>query len=173
MRLLLTMLCALTVVPLAHAYEVEGARWPGPTISVWNTTSYKSPVREAEKAWSASGAAIRFVPAADRASADVVVSYGPPHAQGAASVGYAPGESSVSLPKGMTPMIATTLAAHELGHVLGLGHEVRGCTVMAPVVMAGPASRCGIANCKPLWRCIVQKDDAAGAAALYGRRASG
>ena len=68
---------------------------------------------------------------------------------------------------------ASALAAHELGHVLGLGHEARGCVVMAPVVAAGLASRCGLGACKVLWRCLVQRDDGGGAIALYGRRAVG
>jgi hypothetical protein len=54
--------------------------------------------------------------------------------------------------------------------VLGLGHETRGCTVMAPVVNAGSASRCRLAACKVLWHCLVQRDDRSGAIALYGRR---
>ena len=170
MRLLLAVLCGLVIVPASFGFVIGGERWPGPTISVWNTTSYAGPVLDAERAWNTTPASIRFVPAADEASADVIVRYGPPHEPGQASVGYAPGDSTVTLPRGLSRMVSTTLAAHELGHVLGLGHESHGCTVMAAVVRVGPATRCKIAACKTIVRCLVQPDDANGAIALYGRR---
>jgi hypothetical protein len=172
MRLLMAALCALVLAPLASGFHIEGERWPGPTISIWNTTAYAVPVLDAERAWNASPAAVRFVPAADRDTADVVVRYGAPHAQGQASVGYGPGSSTVTLPRGLGRMVSTTLAAHELGHVLGLGHENKGCTVMAAVVKVGASATCRIATCKVIWRCLVQRDDANGAIALYGRRAA-
>ena len=56
--------------------------------------------------------------------------------------------------------------------MLGLGHENRGCTVMAAVVKVGASPTCKIAACKVIWRCLVQRDDANGAIALYGRRAA-
>jgi hypothetical protein len=57
--------------------------------------------------------------------------------------------------------------------VLGLGHQPRGCSVMAPVLDVGSGSHCRIGACATIWRCLVQRDDAAGVLALYGRRTAG
>ena len=154
-------------------HRIEGERWPGPMISIWNTTAYTVPVLDAERApgrQPGPGCPVR----AGRptgATADVVVRYGPPQHAG-------PGERRLrawwqhrdAASRGLGRWRRTTLPRHELGHVLGLGHETRGCTVMAPVVDAGAASRCGLGACKVLWRCLVQRDDRNGAIALYGRR---
>ena len=173
MRLLLTALgCSLAVVPAAHGWVIEGERWPGPTVAVWNGTAYAVAVRDAMRAWGSAGADIRRVAAPARAEADVVIVYGSKHEEGLAAVGYGQGRSTVALPRGLGRVAASALAAHEHGHVLGLGHEARRCAVMAPVVVAGPASRCGIGACKETWRCLLRPDDVAGLVALYGRRAS-
>jgi hypothetical protein len=44
---------------------------------------------------------------------------------------------------------------------------------MAAVVEVGAASRCELAACTAVWRCLVQPDDAAGLVVLYGRRSGG
>jgi hypothetical protein len=168
-RVLVILACSLSVASVAHAYVIAGDRWPGPTISVRNTTAYRTPVSDAMRSWNAAGARIRFVAAPNGGRADVTVVLGDGD-QGLADVGYVPAGATMTLGKGLGRIPATALAAHELGHVLGLGHESRGCSVMAPVIDVGSGSRCKIGACKVIWRCIVQADDAVGARKLYGHR---
>jgi predicted Zn-dependent protease len=161
---------ALLLAPAAHGWAQEGQRWPGATVSVWNATEYSANLRDAMWAWNHAGADIRLVAARDRRSADVLLRYGAASEQGQAVVGYSGARSTVLLAHGLGPAAASALAAHELGHVLGLGHETHACSVMTPVIEIGTASRCSIATCRVLRRCLVQPDDAAGLRALYGRR---
>jgi hypothetical protein len=151
---------------------IAGDRWPGPTVTVWNATGYPLAVRDAMRAWNGAGARIRLVPAVSRNRADVVDRYGGARDRGKASLGYGGAASTVQLARGLGRVAATALAAHELGHVLGLGHESRRCSVMAPVLSVGSASRCRIAACRNLWRCVLEPDDISGLRALYGRRSA-
>ena len=150
-----------------------GQRWPGTTVSVWNGTSYGENVRDAIRAWNRAGAKMRLVAAPSRGRADVVVLYGTTSEQGSATIGYSGRRSTVLLSHGLGTAAASALAAHELGHVLGLGHETHACSVMTPVIEIGVASRCTIATCRVLSLCLVQADDVAGLRALYGRRRGG
>jgi hypothetical protein len=87
---------------------------------------------------------------------------------GVATVGYTPGfgghmRLQASCPEGTLTMTA----AHELGHVLGLGHEDRRCALMNSVFV----SRCRPQPLEWEWYCSPPRDDdRRGALRLYGGR---
>lgn len=109
---------------------------------------------------------------------------------GYATVGMVPREAAVASPSGasgphgahvwllrigshdayglpVSLSLMKRVAAHELGHVLGLGHETHACAVMEPALNEG----CGIRHA---WMGLcpdpLQSDDVRGAVALYGGR---
>jgi hypothetical protein len=59
--------------------------------------------------------------------------------------------------------------AHELGHVLGLGHERRRCALMNPVHGRGGGTRCtqSPAAVRRRYRRLLERDDMRGARRLY------
>ena len=162
-------LALLIFASTASGWVVAGKRWPGPTVSVWNDTQYRVQVKQAMLAWNSAGAAIRLIPAASREEADVLVSYAALREQGRAEVGYARRASNVWLATGLNRREAIAIAAHELGHVLGLGHESASCALMNPVIDSGAGATCKLGMCPSVWRCLIQPDDARGLQLLYGR----
>ena len=183
------MAIALCAAGPASAYRFDGKPWPGHTITYYNAaTSSASAVASAIYTWNTSGANVRFV-RAPKNVADVVIidvanrNISDSGLLGIATTGYVPrgmlapnpnGTKPVrgahvwlvrpSLDGGLLPIQRAQVVAHELGHVLGLGHESRGCAIMNPALNElCPGPEPWKINCR-----VLQRDDVAGAVALYG-----
>jgi hypothetical protein len=165
----LAAIAALSAAPAAHAYALDGIPWPGrpATITYWNGTAYGSQLARAVRAWNESGARVRFRAAPKRRARLQIVydAFADPErelagiAHGRASVGYQP-RNRVALGRGARGAGAIGVIAHELGHVLGLVHEDRHCSLMNPLpwLRCAPASSCS----------ILRYDDVRGAIRRYG-----
>ena len=117
----------------AGAYRLYGRPWPQPTITYHvQARGYAAAVDRAARVWNRADVGVRLRAAA-RDSADVIVRYGGRRCEGEALIGFAPREGSeVRLGAGCGSRLITLTAVHELGHVLGLGHERRHCARMNP-----------------------------------------
>lgn len=169
-------LVSATLVPAAAGYVPGGKTWPGGTIRYYNLAADQAwPVARAVWVWNHSGARVRFVPGS-QADAQLIIGHFTHrrcvgHARG--TLGYAT-RAYVWLPRvdessSVCNSYASAQAvAHELGHVLGLNHESRGCALMNPTGTWRGAKLCTSPNAWE-WRCeLLEADDIRGAVALYG-----
>jgi len=170
------LLCALvlaagaTWAPRADAYVIEGQRWPTRTITYHNLApAYAWSLARAVEAWNQSGTRLRFEQKS-KSRAQVLVrpqrrSIG---CAGWATIGFVPrraGGGRVFINRGCDRFIAAGILAHELGHILGLGHEDRRCATMNSILW----SRCPDTSEPGQWRCrLLERDDARGAVRRYG-----
>jgi Matrixin len=132
-------------------------------------------VRRAVNAWNSSGAGVRFV-AVPASKAQLRIEHFPrvPCTINAeATVGYTRAPRVYVFRRDERSLYcnsysAALAVAHELGHVLGLEHEQRGCALMNPVYTLQGPSLCPKGK-DWQWRCrLLTPDDVAGAVALYG-----
>jgi hypothetical protein len=176
LALVLGVIVSATLAPSTSAYHFHGQTWPGGVVPYFNEARDQAwAVDEAVKAWNDSGAHVRFVPV-PRAQAKLVIE-DPANriycTEGRASVGYVRNATVTIFPAhGLTHACnrywAAVVTTHELGHVLGLQHEDRYCAAMNS---SGNAR--GGHECAPqllwTWRCrLLEADDVAGVAAIYG-----
>jgi hypothetical protein len=162
------------------AFVAEGAPWPGGVVRYYNAATDQAwAVRRAVDAWNSSGARIRLV-AAPASRASVRIEHFPRISctiNAEATIGYARNARIWIFRRDNASPYCNAYAAaeslaHEFGHVLGLGHETRGCSAMNPVgTLQGP-ELCPKAR-RWQWRCrLLTADDVAGAIALYGGSAT-
>jgi hypothetical protein len=177
LAVLVVLLAPAALVPGAAGYRVEGRAWPGGTIPYYNAASdQKWAVAQAVRAWNTSGARVQFVAVPRRDAQLVVRSTGRRSCASArATLGYG-GTPSVwiwtagSATSRCDRYWAAGALAHELGHVLGLGHEDRGCAAMNSSGNRRGPSACDSAEPWE-WRCrLLEHDDIRGAVAAYGGR---
>jgi len=174
--LVLALISLLVAVPLAHGYVFKAALWPGGTVYYYNAAPDQAwAVQEAVRAWNTSGARVRFVPAAPGRAELTIRSF--PHRRcvdhAKATIGYVRG-ATVYLPR-LDPtsevcnhFASAQMVAHELGHVLGLHHENRGCARMNATGSWNGPTRCHNGE-RWQWRCgLVEHDDASGVVRFYG-----
>lgn len=168
---LAAILLALVCVPTAGAYRLEGGRWPTKTIRYYNEVpAYTWAVDTAAFAWNSSGAHVQFLKSS-RQSADVLVGIRWFKVAGEARLQRLNGRivgAQVGIQSGHDRYTMALVIAHELGHVLGLGHEDRVCATMNTYIAVSHPKQCA-APPAGMWVCrLFRADDVRGAVSLYG-----
>ena len=176
----LALALALLVAAPADAYRLGGKKWPVRTITYHaSAPQYADAITAAVAAWNASGVRVRFKAVSRRSKARVKIVSGRVRSgpSGDAHLGYYR-KSRVRLnrfdPAGKDPgWLANQMqivVAHELGHVLGLRHVTKPCSVMN----YGRTEDCPKPPAPWQLRCrLLEPDDVRGAIKRYGGRAKG
>ncbi len=183
LSIVLTLL-ALATPTGAAAYSInESVSADGRVISYYNAApEHDWAVEQGVRAWNESGADVKYA-AASREEAELII-----EAKGQGLNGHArtthrgdgvqrAGDAQISLPIASEGSAReqrfsiALIAAHELGHVVGLNHEDGGCATMNATINASAPVRCEQPPANQ-WRCgLLEEDDIQGAVALYGGRA--
>ena len=183
-RLVLALLTALVLtVGLASAAEAAPRKWPKGRITYVDKSRDRDAVKAAVKAWNTSGLRVRFVKVSSARKARLVIKntrrVPAGCGTGFGTLGYpGPGrKATVSILHGSEAdgqkcawPGQTLVVAHELGHVLGLDHDMSRCSLMNTSHTNGVAPSLCIGDdidaAKPgRWRCrVIEKVDLKAAA---------
>jgi hypothetical protein len=135
MRALLGVVLALATAGGAAAAASAPRAWPGAVIGYRDLTGdhgYHDAVREAVEAWNRAGIGIRFAPA-PRGQSAVQIAFGTGRCvagvAGHAPIGFQRFGARVVV-RSCPAVVRPLLVAHELGRVLGLANDDRGCSLM-------------------------------------------
>src|SRR5258705_9343709 len=114
-------LVALALPSAAGAYQLEGGRWPTPTITYFNEVpAYGWAVDSAAYAWNTSGARVQFIKSSRR-DAKVLIGIRWFKAAGDANVQRSSRgrflSAQVGIQSGQDRYTMALVVAHELGHV--------------------------------------------------------
>jgi hypothetical protein len=152
--------------------------WPNRTISVASRAPvYDAALRSATRAWNRARVGVRFRRAA-LSRARVIFSYARGGGTGRYGCEGIAGGTGAGYPSPFvamevkvlrscrSPALRRLTAVHELGHVLGLGHETRRCALMNPT---GDVNTLLPSLC-PRGTRLPARDDVRGGRALYRRR---
>jgi hypothetical protein len=178
---------ALTLLALAAptgavAYQInEKVSSDGRVVTYYNAApEHDWAVERGVRAWNRSGADVEFTEA-PRDEAELILVAETQGLKGHARSTHRgdgvqrPGDARISLPVASGDareqrFSIALIAAHELGHVLGLDHEDSGCATMNATITAAAPIRCDQPPAKQ-WRCgLLEEDDIRGAVELYGGR---
>ena len=166
-------------VATGYAFLPGRYRWEVPRIPYYvESSALRVPAARAAAAWNELGLRVRFVRTTSRRRAFVLIGKAGPGCWGGVARPLVARERGISYVArarvGIAPACSLRLAefiiTHELGHVLGLGHERRKCALMNPSGDDdGISPQCGA---QPLYlrtQDLIRADDGAGALALYRR----
>ena len=168
--MLAAILFAVTFVPAAKSYELEGGHWKTPTITYYNEVpAYAWAVDTAAYAWNTSGARVQFLKSSRR-DAKVLIGIRWFKVAGDANIQRLNGAivgAQVGIRSGQDRYTMALIVTHELGHVLGLDHEDRLCATMNTYLVNGHPEHCPAAP-PGKWICrLLRADDVRGAVSLY------
>jgi hypothetical protein len=173
----LALLASLAAPSGANAFVIAGPAWPGGRVAYHvDAPALRSAVHAAAARWNASGANVHLVEVSPALAAIRIRSLAEGPCDGI--VGRAPvgdlrdGVGIVQLQASCGPLGLIPIAAHELGHVLGFGHALTGCSIMTPEegdrskICGGPAPLPWEYDCR-----VLERTDVAGVVKLYGGHA--